>query len=292
VNGRPIQPGLLAVMLERPYAGRLLGGQHPLAVVHITLDPHDVDVNVHPRKSEVRFSHERTVYTSLARAVGAALIDYPQHPQAGESLWPFAGLSELQEGRLGEAEGTYTASPLRALAQLHYTYILAQTYDGLAVADQHAAHEQVLFEQLSSSPEPRPLVQPARVDLTVRQMSVWDTSAPALQELGLHTEPFGARAILVRTLPAALCTQEPAPLLLALLDEASSVQDPDGLTERLAMRAACLGAVKAGDPLSVEEMQSLLDRLAEAWSPATCPHGRPAIVSISMEELHRRFSRA
>ncbi len=292
VNGRPIQPGLLAVMLERPYAGRLFGGQRPLAVVHVTLDPHDVDVNVHPRKLEVRLSHERTVYTSLVRAVSAALDDYPRHSQAEQGMWPFAGWTEPGAGQLGEAGSTYTASPFRALAQLHYTYILAQTYDGLAVADQHAAHEQVLFEQLSSSPEPSPLAQPARVDLTLPQMDVWETSATALHELGIHTEPFGMRAILVRALPAPLHTQEPVALLLALLDEASSTLDQDALAEHLAMRAACLGAVKAGDPLSTEEMQSILNNLADAWSPATCPHGRPAIVSISMDELHRRFSRA
>jgi DNA mismatch repair protein MutL len=291
VNGRPIQPGLLAVMLERPYAGRLLGGHRPLAVVHITLDPHDLDVNVHPRKSEVRFTHERTVYTSLARAVGAALVDYPRYPQAEQSLWPFAGWPEPETGHLGETGGTYTANPLRALAQLHYTYILAQAYDGLAIADQHAAHEQVLFEQLSGGAEICALVEPARVDLTGPLMDVWETAAAALEELGVHTEPFGERAILVRALPAPLCAQELAPLLVALLEEASSTQDQDALVERLAMKAACLGAVKAGDPLSTEEMQGLLDQLANAWSPATCPHGRPAVVSISMEELHRRFSR-
>ncbi|MFN2133840.1 MAG: DNA mismatch repair endonuclease MutL [Anaerolineae bacterium] len=292
VNGRPIQPGLLAVMLERPYAGRLFGGQRPLAVVHVTLDPHDVDVNVHPRKLEVRFSHERTVYTSLARVVSAALDDYPRDSQAEQGMWPFAGWAEPGAGQLGEVGSTYTASPFRALAQLHYTYILAQTFDGLAIADQHAAHEQVLFEQLSSSPEPSPLVQPARVDLTLPQMDAWETSATALQELGIHTEPFGMRAILVRALPAPLHTQEPVAFLRALLDEASSTPDQHALAEHLAMKAACLGAVKAGDPLSTEEMQSILDNLADAWSPATCPHGRPAVVSISIEELHRRFSRA
>jgi DNA mismatch repair protein MutL len=291
VNRRPIQPGLLAVMLERPYAGRLVSGQRPLAVIHVTLDPHDIDVNVHPRKSEVRFSHERTVYTGLLRAISVALEDYPRHPQAGQSPWPFAGWTEPETGRLGEEEATYAAGPLRALAQLHYTYILAQTYDGLAIADQHAAHEQVLFEQLSSGPEPSPLVPPARVDLTLRQINIWETSVDALREVGIHTEPFGERAILVRALPAPLHTQEPSSLLSELLDEASATQDRGALTEHLAMRAACLGAVKAGDPLSPQEMQGLLDELAHAWSPATCPHGRPAVVSVSMEELHRRFSR-
>ncbi|MFN2156951.1 MAG: hypothetical protein ACK2UX_17085, partial [Anaerolineae bacterium] len=222
----------------------------------------------------------------------AALDDYPRDSQAEQGMWPFAGWAEPGAGQLGEVRGTYTASPFRALAQLHYTYMLAQTFDGLAIADQHAAHEQVLFEQLSSSPEPSPLVQPARVDLTLPQMDAWETSATALQELGIHTEPFGMRAILVRALPAPLHTQEPVALLRALLDEASSTPDQDALAEHLAMRAACLGAVKAGDPLSTEEMQSIMDNLADAWSPATCPHGRPAVVSISIEELHRRFSRA
>jgi DNA mismatch repair protein MutL len=291
VNGRPIRPGLISVMLERPYAGRLPAGRHPLAVIQIHMDPRQVDVNVHPRKSEVRFSQERTVYHAVSRAVGDALSGFPSNLQQGEVVWPFSGPYDA-----AIAEGTVPYDPahsgLRALAQLHYTYILAQTADGLAIADQHAAHEQALFERLSHSVERVPLSPPARLDLTPREIDTLERIAPLLKGLGIEIEPFGGPSFLVRTLPHPLEGQDATALVTGLIEEAVRLRGSESAqSDRLAMKAACLSAVKAGDPLTVEQAQQLLDDLAQAWSPATCPHGRPALVSISMEELARRFGR-
>ena len=186
---------------------------------------------------------------------------------------------------------------LRALAQLHYTYILAQTADGLAIADQHAAHEQVLYEMLNRGETKVPLSPPARLDLTTREIDTLERLAPLLNDLGIEVEPFGGRSFLVRTLPEPLQGQPPADLVLALIEEGATFRGSAGATsaddqrDRLAMKAACLSAIKAGDPLPLEQAQRLLDDLAQVWSPATCPHGRPALVSISMEELAQRFGR-
>jgi DNA mismatch repair protein MutL len=296
VNGRPIRPGLLSVMLERPYAGRLPAGRHPTAVIDIQMDAHDVDVNVHPRKAEVRFAHERTVYQAVQRAVDGALVGFPAQIDQGTTAWPFSG-------QLGSAiaDGTipYSSDPgrFRALAQLHYTYILAQTTDGLAIADQHATHEQVLYELLNRDQARTTLSPPARLDLTPREADTLERLVPLLNELGIEVEPFGGRSFLVRTLPQPLSDQPPTELVVALIEEGTrfrgtaDVLSTDDHRDRLAMKAACISAIKAGDPLSLEEIQQLLNDLAEVWSPATCPHGRPALVSISMEELARRFGR-
>jgi DNA mismatch repair protein MutL len=292
VNGRPIRPGLLSVMLERPYSGRLPPGRHPLAVIHITLAPHDVDVNVHPRKAEVRFAQERTVYSALASAVSDALREYPRDASTDGIVWPFAVWTDNSPNLISEESGAYAASGLRALAQLHNTYILAQTPDGLAIADQHAAHEQVLFEQISRVGERVSLSPPARLHLTPREVDTLERIVPLLTELGIEIEPFGGWTFLVRSLPRPLGQAEPSALLTALIREAAQRQGGEAeLRDRLAMQAACQCAIKAGDPLTPDQMQQLLDDLAQAWSPATCPHGRPALVSISMEELARRFGR-
>jgi DNA mismatch repair protein MutL len=291
VNGRPIRPGLISVMLERPYAGRLPAGRHPLAAIQIRMDPRQVDVNVHPRKSELRFSQERTVYHAVSRAVGDALSGYPSDLRQGEVVWPF---SSGYDTAIAEGAVPYGAahSGLRALAQLHYTYVLAQTADGLAIADQHAAHEQVLFERLGRSEARIALSPAARLDLTPREIDTLERIAPLLNSLGIEIEPFGGPSFLVRTLPQPLQGQNAAALVAALVKEAARLRGSESeQSDRLAMKAACLGAIKAGDPLTVEQAQQLLDDLEQAWSPATCPHGRPALVSISMEELARRFGR-
>jgi DNA mismatch repair protein MutL len=292
VNRRPIQPGLLAVMLERPYAGRLPPGRHPLAVVHLTVDPHYIDVNVHPRKAEIRFAHERTIYNAMVSAVSGALQEYPRSMDGDDVIWPFGHWVGNALTPLNEAPTSYDTSSLRVLAQLHGTYILAQTPDGMLIADQHAAHEQVLFEQLHQGSEQTTLSPPARIDLTPREVDILDRIAPLLNDLGIETEPFGSRVFLVRRLPALLQSQDPAVLLTELLQEGDRCRgSADEQRDQLAMKAACLSAVKAGDPMTNEQMQRLLDDLAQTWSPATCPHGRPAVVSVSMEELAQRFGR-
>ena len=293
VNGRPVRSGLLAVMLERPYAGRLPPQRRPLAVIHVRLDPHLVDVNVHPRKAEVRLSQERSVYGAVTRAVEAALAPYPRQEGEFPALeWPFAGVP-VEPGVVREARAEYVAGGLEPLGQLRNVYIVARGREGLVIVDQHAAHEQVLFERLVGGVGGRALSPPVRVELTAREAELLEPYLGALADLGMEVEPFGGHAFLVRSLPVPLAEQEPRVLLDALLEELPRCRrlDPEAVRERLAMKAACTAAVKAGDFLTREQMQALLDDLMASWSPATCPHGRPAFVLLTVEELERRFMR-
>jgi DNA mismatch repair protein MutL len=292
VNGRPVRPGLLSVMLERPYERRLSSGRHPLAVLNITIDPQYVDVNVHPRKTEVRFAQERTVYGAVISAVRNALQDYPQDIEPQQSNWPFAGYPIQPATFVGEQLTPYDHHTLRALSQLHYTYLLAQTPDGLAIADQHAAHEQVLFEQLCQGAEKVVLEPSQKIELVARQVSILESIAPLLADLGIDIDPFGQRTFLIRSVPVPVSHSDPCELVLTLVDEGKRCRgSTDEQRDQLAMKAACHSAVKAGDPLTNEQIQRILDDLAQVWSPTTCPHGRPAIVSISIEELAQRFGR-
>jgi DNA mismatch repair protein MutL len=179
------------------------------------------------------------------------------------------------------------------MGQLRHTYIIAQGSEGLAVIDQHAAHEQVLFETLLHSSQGADLESPAQVELTPREAERLAGSLNLLADLGLEIEPFGKRSFLLRALPPTLIHIPPTELVTALLDELERGWhlDEELLRERIAARAACTAAVKAGDPLTTEMMQDLVDDLLAVWSPATCPHGRPAFVTFSVEELERRFLR-
>ncbi len=300
LNRRPIRSGLLAVMLERPYAGRLPPGRYPLAVVHIEVDPRLVDVNVHPRKAEVRFAQERAVYQALLQAVGQALEPFPVQEMAvgwpaGGLTWPFEGVAEEAEApwTVRETGAEYAVGGLRAMGQLQATYIVAQGPEGLVVVDQHAAHEQVLYERIVAGGPPHLLSPPARLTLTTDEADRLMAHLPLFADLGLEVEPFGGNSFLVRSLPAPLADQDPAALVTALLEELDRLRPADGetLRERLAMKAACVAAVKAGDHLTPEQMQALLEALMGAWSPATCPHGRPAFILLTVEELERRFLR-
>lgn len=296
LNRRPIRSGLLAVMLERPYAGRLPPGRYPLAAVQIEIDPALVDVNVHPRKAEVRFAQERAIYGALGQAVRAALAPFPVQETLGTPGWPFPQTPSA-EPLVAEGGVPYGPSTpegrAEALGQVRNTYIVARTFHGLLVVDQHAGHEAILAERLLAGAEPAPLPQTARVDLTPREGELLAAHVSTLADLGIEVEAFGPHSFVVRTLPRALPEVDVPALLAELLAEMERgrSQGPEELRETLAYKAACRAAVKAGDTLSMEQQQALVDDLLAAWSPSTCPHGRPVLFALSVEEMERRFLR-
>lgn len=294
VNGRPIRSGLLAVMLERPYAGRLPFNRHPLAAIHIDIDPRLVDTNVHPRKAEVRFYQERAIYGAVTQAVEQALRGFPLMVQAGATDWSFAAApgQEPVTPSVCEPDADYIAGPWRAIGQIHSTYILAQSMEGLVIVDQHTAQEQILYERLTAADLGPQVKVDAQVQLMPQEARLVEGHLEEYQSLGIEIEPFGEDTFRVTAMPA-LVTASPAELVTALLQEQAraSALNGESLRDRLAARAACLSAIKAGDVLEPAQQQALLDELLRIYSPATCPHGRPVFVTVRLEELEKRFLR-
>ena len=295
LNRRPIRSGLLAVMLERPYAGRLPPGRYPLAAVRIEVDPALLDVNVHPRKAEVRFAQERSVYGAVSQAVGTALAPFPVQEMSllGVPGWPFPETPSAP-AMVSDAGVVYEVGlRTEVLGQVHNTYVVARTIDGLIVVDQHAAHEAVLTERLMAGSASALLSPPVRLDLTPHEAEVLAVHLGVLADLGLEAEPFGGSSFLVRALPEPLIGQDVPSLLSKLLEELAANRDldSDALRVKLAAKAACQAAVKAGDLLTTDQQQILLDDLQATWSPSVCPHGRPVLFALSVEEMERRFLR-
>ena len=300
VNGRPIRSGLLAVMLERPYAGRLPASElaktrHPLAVIHIELDPQYVDVNVHPRKAEVRFMQERSIYGAVQQAVEHTLRDFPITQNAAGMEWPFSNVPESSFGALREAQAEYRAGTWRALGQIHNTYLFAQTPDGFVIVDQHAAQEQIYFEWGTGGGGQGTAIsslQSPPISLMPNEAALVSAHLDEYRALGIEVEPFGANAFRVNALPGfvKLSAREVMDILVMEHDKYRALEG-DALRDKLASKLACVSALKAGDALTLEQQQNLLNELLEIYSPATCPHGRPTFVYVTLEELERRFLR-
>ena len=185
------------------------------------------------------------------------------------------------------------------LWQLHRTYILAPVRGGMVIVDQHAAHERILYEEARARLEGQQgtaqgLLFPALVDLTRAQFDLLLEVGPHLQQLGWDLSPLGPPSVVIQGVPSGLRVERPQQLLQDLLDGigegAPTAQDD--LLERLARSHACHAAVKAGDPLTREEMRTLVDRLFATSRPHGDPHGRPTFVRLDLEELHRRFGRS
>jgi DNA mismatch repair protein MutL len=188
---------------------------------------------------------------------------------------------------------------LQILGQVQNTFIVASTRKGLVIIDQHVAHERVLYEQFceqrGGTPIPRqPLLNPEPLTLDRRSALLLQERLEELNRIGFELEPFGQDTYLVRSVPVALAGHNPLEVLRDIIDELVELSVSRRLPvarEQIWITTACKLAVKAGDPLNLPEMQKLLEDLARTQNPYLCPHGRPITLTLTWEELERRFKR-
>lgn len=317
VNRRWVQSPLLSYALAECYRGFLPEKRHPLAVIGLTVPLADVDVNVHPGKREVRCRQEDRVFSSLQRAVRATLIATSPVPEVRldgattTAVGPAGSLftsaaprgDRRQAGMLphftaGESSPTPVEAmvSLRILGQVRNTYLAAEGPDGLYLIDQHAAHERVLFEQVSKGvsgeeAQVQSLLDPMAVELSPSQEDIVQASAGLLEKYGFLLEPFGERTYLLRAVPAVVKDASPSKALLEVLDLLAYEGLLKEREEALAASIACHTAVRAGMGLSQQEMEELIRQLESCDSPHTCPHGRPTMIHLSSHHLEREFGR-
>ncbi|MFH0768088.1 MAG: DNA mismatch repair endonuclease MutL [Chloroflexota bacterium] len=306
VNHRWISSRLLAWAVEEAYHGLLMEGKHPVAIINISLPLKEVDVNVHPTKTEIKFQNERTVFSVVQKAVRRALIELAPVPRieevatayaappASQPLWTSAGASPINFPLPAQATPAFSLPALRLLGQLSGSYIIAEGPDGLYLIDQHAAHERILFEQLKQRSsqqqvEVQGLLEPVTLEVNPSQNEVLKSHYESLAEFGFSIEPFGARTYLVRTVPVLLHKKDWVGVLKELLDSPTGKGDWKG---KIAISIACHSAVRAGQVLSNDEMRELVRQLEQVALPNTCPHGRPTMIHLSSGQLEKEFGRS
>ena len=184
---------------------------------------------------------------------------------------------------------------LRVIGQLHNTYILCEAEDGLVLIDQHAAHERVLYEQLGRGGKmaSQALLVPETVDLGFREAQALEVLLPALRQVGLAAEPFGGNTVVVKSVPAMLSGRELRPLIVEIAAAAASAGEaaPFDALDRCRQIAACHGAIRARQALSIEQMQALLRQMDECANLSHCPHGRPTWLKWELGVIERSFKR-
>jgi DNA mismatch repair protein MutL len=321
VNGRPVSDPVLRTAVRVAYRDVIASGRHPIVALWLDLPPEEVDVNVHPAKTELRFRDPDAVRGLVIGALRATLgggatqaprpLYRPIRPSlalrppaaslaAGfaETALPFA---MPPAARPMAAPVPDPSHPLgAAVAQMLDTYVIAVAADGaLVLVDQHAAHERLTHEALRAQRDAggvraQPLLTPAVVDLPAAAAARLADAAPMLARLGLELEPFGPGAVLVRALPAALGAPDPAPLLRDLADELAELGEAMALPARLdavLARMACHGSIRAGRRLTQPEMDALLRRMEATPRAATCSHGRPTFLRLTRAEIEGMFGR-
>jgi DNA mismatch repair protein MutL len=339
VNHRAVKNASLTHALYSAYGNMLMRDRHPVGFIFIEMDPSLVDVNVHPAKAEVRFrnqsqihdlvrdvireglrAHGLPVYETTgepgthASAVQETLSDYMKGqpvagvPQSERKSSPLFGRrkSDLAVGALppvsDASRDQITIIPehiLIPLAQIHDSFIIAQSKEGMAIIDQHAAHERVLFEKLqdqfeAGSVPAQGLLVPDQVELGPAQSSLLSEYLPEMNKLGFAVEHFGGGTFVVKAVPSLLVGADYKQILLDILDEVNahgSSAKMDSLRDEVLSVMACHPAIKVHRHLEQIEMEVLLSNLFKCRMPHTCPHGRPTVLRFSLDELKKMFKR-
>ncbi len=311
VNGRSVTlPKINQAMLEayRPFLPPV---RYPWIFLHFKVDPSLVDVNVHPTKKEVRLSKEEGLKLTLIPAIKEALQKENLSPMGTyEALSVGQTSLELKQPQLKEANDDTTWIPLsfeqqrqrmklNVIAQMHLTYLVCSDDQGsIYLIDQHAADERIRYEQQLELLKDKqlavaPLV-PVMVDLKPSEVKLLtEERLQLLKAIGLELEAFGANAFKVNTIPSWALHQAQIYVedLLHQLFEEPSLQ-PDKLRLYALASKACKTSIKAQDVLTIEAMQSLVNRLLDCQFPYTCPHGRPTMVQFSKRQLESMFNRS
>ncbi|PSQ20373.1 DNA mismatch repair protein MutL [Halobacteriales archaeon QS_9_67_17] len=406
VNGRWVTASAVREAVVEAYGRQLAGDRYPFAVLDLAVDPATVDVNVHPRKLEVRFADEAGMGRQVREAVEDALLDEglvrtsaprgrskaaqtaispesvetneregeestastgadttagadptPRSDEADTSARTAAGTDSTadasaastddstpawagesaesddpqatghdearhgSDGATADRERRFRASPtqttldgsdpdheferlppMRVLGQLHDTYVVAETADGLVLIDQHAADERVNYERLrerfAGDVQTQALAEPVELSLTAKEAALAEPARDTLARLGFTATLADDRTLRVTTVPALLADAVDdttgASLVRALIDDFAD-GDPERTVERAADELlgdlACYPAIKGNTSLTAGSVTALLRALDDCENPYACPHGRPVVVEVGTEEIAERFER-
>ena len=329
VNSRPVKDRVLVGALRAAYRDLIARDRHPIAALFLEVPLDEVDVNVHPAKTEVRFRDPAAVRGLIVGGLRHALDEESQRSAAREQaaspvMWTSSasytpvpdlglGLTSLREEQrlfepvtfVPQARAEPAVEPVPtfplgvARGQVAATYIVAEAEDGLVIVDQHAAHERLVLERMRAAREGgsiarQALLMPEVVDLDEADCDRLEGAVAELSGMGLDVERFGPTTMLVRAVPAALGKTDAAGLLADLASEIAELGGPMSLRDKLdhvAATIACHGSVRAGRVLSVAEMNALLREMEVTPRSGQCNHGRPTWVKLGHSEIEKLFGR-
>lgn len=346
VNGRPIQHFLLANTIRSAYHSMLMEHKKPVFLINIKIDPSLIDVNVHPRKIEIRFEDQqsliRVVYGAVKKALeteslipkgfsesrrymsdglpsgggnnvssaptfgsnfgsstppsGGSTFTPPAKPQVQDAMSFSAAMME-EKSAVSVAEKKLPL--MRPVLQVANSYIVAEAEDGIVLIDQHAGHERVRFEELmkeydSQKASTQPLLVPAQLELSSDEVLLLNEHMAVFKGLGFEIEPFGGNTFVIQAVPTCLVREDIDEVIKGVLDDLSEGKKPSnmqGHVEEILTYMSCRSAIKFGQKLDLPEMEALIKQMNTLERPYTCPHGRPTMVSLTLDELGKMFGR-
>ncbi|NIO48594.1 MAG: DNA mismatch repair endonuclease MutL [Candidatus Aminicenantes bacterium] len=318
VNKRPVRDRTLLAALNQAYRGFLEKDRFPESFLFLSWPYSDVDINVHPAKAEVRFKDSRAVFQLVIRSIEQTILKEKGIKQIYPSKEEEMGFREEEKRSLRIEEKGAPAflraeerrlewkdlfTPLekreetcpRVLGQYLDTYIVASSEEGVLIVDQHNAHERVLFEKYEEIDKKKKWPQklallPILFELSPSQLLSFENNQALLEEAGFRAEAMGGQSFALKEYPDIFKEEEAKDIFISLLEEKKEEQIEDK-KKRLLATLACKTAVKAGQVLSFEKMNYLVEELFKTSNSALCPHGRPIMVKIEKNEIERGLKR-
>ncbi|HSX39260.1 MAG TPA: DNA mismatch repair endonuclease MutL [Candidatus Saccharimonadales bacterium] len=307
VNNRFISNDVISSAAKDAYGSLLEPRAHPVLILFLQL-PHElVDVNVHPRKEEVSFYDDSTIFDVIKSSVQKVLesneltytTDYLGNDlDADKRALPFL-FNHLKENV--NPWQTYQAEESSEILQIHKLYLVSQTKKGILLIDQHAAHERILFEQflevyekMADNGDSLTLDTPLVFDLSVPDAELLEENFEILSKLGFAVEEFGVCTFKLSAIPKVLSGASGIDLINDVIADLQVGKKPSNINEksiRTISYLSCRGAIKSGEYLAPQERKDLLEKLAKTKTNYTCPHGRPVKIEISMSDLEKMFKR-
>ena len=326
VNRRIVKDRTIAHAIIDSYSVASIKERSPEVHLFIEMPFEALDVNVHPTKAEVRFRDQSFMHEVIRRTLGDALgrgpapelilqaptavapqpttlplpasygTTFPSRwaPLSGAPIAPIAPIAPTDEGAIAP-----TIKPMIPLGQFRDTFIIAVDEDGIAIIDQHVAHERVLFERITERLtkgrlESQRLLDPLIVSLPASGRQALVAHGADLERLGFEIEEFGGDTVRVAAYPAVLRAEDCDATLRTLADDLEGLDRGSCVEEalkRIAATTACHAAVKANYPLTAEKMAHILDELRRTAYSTICPHGRPVMLRLTRREVEKNFQR-
>lgn len=336
INSRIVHSRFISKAIDNAYQSLLPSSGFPLAVIHLKVPANIIDVNVHPQKTEVKFSDERQIYQLIYHAIKDALLNarepsvyaapvelkkYNTHwqKQNVQNIPPLVkaqeqlSFSAVREEMKSMSEEIYIPqqavesdeaidnSPpymsIYPLGQINNLYIIAQSSDGLYIIDQHAAHERILYDRLCKNANTNIPVEillvPVSMDFEPAEIDIILSHENTFKKLGFLLDQIGPKTMRISECPSGLKIDAVNEVIRNIITYLNDKHTPtwDELKHRILQTAACKSAIKAGDSLNMRQMQALVQELCKTELPFTCPHGRPAMVKITLDDLAKLFKR-
>jgi DNA mismatch repair protein MutL len=301
VNGRRVNDTLIASAVKDAYKNLLEYGAFPIALLYITLPYEMVDVNIHPRKEEIKFINRDITYSIIQKSIADTLKN--QNLTFHNIGWVDGGtktrLGKMLKNELLNEMGTIEKKA--DSIQLHKLYLITESKNGILIIDQHAAHEAILFRKLlalykthKKELKQEPLFEPILLNLSLSDKEMLIEHTPLFKSLGFEFEEFGTD-IRVNNLPTIFRDRNIENFITEILEDIridKPIKDVDKRSYRMLSYIACRTAIKAGQELSSAERKEILDQLNEEDAVYTCPHGRPVKAELSLNYLNKLFKRS